>query len=133
MVRNIGLWIDHKQTYLIWSDKNSVQTITSNVEPRVSYSGGFRIGGRYNQNLDSELRHNFHYENQLKKYYERVTSSIQGAEAVVLMGPGEAKMEFEKVLRKNRELHKKVIGIETTDKLTKRQMVAFVKRYFSKN
>lgn len=131
MVRNIGLWIDHKQTYLIWSDSKNVEVIPSKVQPRERFTGGVRIGGRYNQNLDSELRHNAHYENQLSKYYERVISTIRTADSILVIGPGEAKREFEKALRKNKRLHKKLIKVETTDKMTKSQMVAFVRRFFS--
>jgi len=62
MNRNIGLWIDHKQAFLIWHDRKKVEVIPSNLEPRTHFSGGTRIGGRYNQRVDSELRYNDRYK-----------------------------------------------------------------------
>ena len=133
MNRNIGLWIDHKQAFLIWHDSKKVEVIPSNLEPRTHSSGGSRIGGNYNQNLDSELRHNDHYNIHLNKYYEKVIATIQNADSIFIMGPGEAKLEFEKAIKKHKALIKKILRIETADKMTENQMVARVKEYFSKS
>jgi len=132
MNRNIGLWIDHKQAFLIWHDRNKVEVIPSNLEPRTHFSGGTRIGGRYNQRVDSELRYNDRYKNQLSKYYEQVISTIQNADSIFIMGPGEAKLELERKIKKHKDLIQKLLKIETADKMTKNQMVAYVRGVFSK-
>ena len=132
MTQNIGLWIDHKQAFLIWHDRKKVEVIPSNLEPRIHFSGGARIGGKYNQSVDSELRHNDRYNNQLSKYYENVISTIQNADSIFIMGPGEAKLELERAIRKRKALIKKLLKIETADKMTKKQMIAYVKEFFIK-
>ena len=132
MNRNIGLWIDHKQAFLIWHDREKVEVIPSNLEPRTHFSGGTRIGGRYNQRVDSELRYNDRYKNQLSKYYEQVISTIQNADSIFIMGPGEAKLELERKIKKHKDLIQKLLKIETADKMTKNQMVAYVRGVFSK-
>ena len=132
MTQNIGLWIDHKQAFLIWHDRKKVEVIPSNLEPRIHFSGGARIGGKYNQSVDSELRHNDRYNNQLSKYYENVISTIQNADSIFIMGPGEAKLELERAIRKRKVLIKKLLKIETADKMTKKQMIAYVKEFFIK-
>ena len=132
MNRNIGLWIDHKQAFLIWQNRKKVEVIPSNLEPRIHFSGGARIGGKYNQSVDSELRHNDRYNNQLSKYYENVISTIQNADSIFIMGPGEAKLELERAIRKRKALIKKLLKIETADKMTKKQMIAYVKEFFIK-
>lgn len=132
MNRNIGLWIDHKQAFLIWYDRKKVEVIPSNLEPRTHFSGGARIGGRYNQQVDSELRYNDRYNNQLGKYYEQVISTIQNADSIFIMGPGEAKLELEKAIKKHKDLIKKLLSVETADKMTRNQMVAHVRGFFSK-
>jgi len=129
---NIGLWIDHKQAFLIWHDRKKVEVIPSNLEPRIHFSGGTRIGGKYNQSVDSELRHNDRYNNQLSKYYEKVILTIQNADSIFIMGPGEAKLELEKKIKNNKELLKKLLKVETADKMTRNQMVAYVKEFFAK-
>ena len=132
MNRNIGLWIDHKQAFLIWHDRKKVEVIPSNLEPRTHFSGGTRIGGKYNQRVDSELRYNDRYKNQLSKYYEQVISTIQNADSIFIMGPGEAKLELERKIKKHKDLIQKLLKIETADKMTKNQMVAYVRGVFSK-
>ena len=130
MGRNIGLWIDHKKAYLIWHERKKVDIIPSNLEPRTHYSGGIRIGGSYNQGMDSELRHNDRYRNQLNKYYSEVISTLQDVDSIFIMGPGEAKLELEKALERHKVLHKKLLQIETADKMTKNQMIAYVSKFY---
>jgi len=132
MNRNIGLWIDHKQAFLIWHDRKKVEVIPSNLEPRTHFSGGTRIGGRYNQRVDSELRYNDRYKNQLSKYYQQVISTIQNADSIFIMGPGEAKLELEKAIKRRKDMLSKLLKVETADKMTRKQMVAYVKGFFAK-
>ncbi|NJC94858.1 MAG: hypothetical protein FIB03_00735 [Anaerolineae bacterium] len=132
MDRNLGLWIDHKQAYLIWYDRRKVEVIPSNLEPRTHFSGGTRIGGRYNQRVDSELRYNDRYKNQLSKYYQQVISTIQNADSIFIMGPGEAKLELEKAIKRYKDLARKLLKVEKADKMTKIQMIAYVRDFFSK-
>ena len=132
MNQNIGLWIDHKQAFLIWHDRKKVEIIPSNLEPRTHFSGGTRVGGRYNQSVDSELRYNDRYNNQLSKYYEQVIATIQNADSIFIMGPGEAKLELERAIRKHKALITKLLKIETADKMTKNQMIAYVRDFFLK-
>jgi stalled ribosome rescue protein Dom34 len=133
MDRNIGLWIDHKQAFLIWQGRKKVEVIPSNLEPRTHFSGGTHIGGRYNQNLDSELKHEDRYKNQLGKYYEHVIATIRNADSIFIMGPGEAKIELEKAIKKHKDMIKKLLRVETADKMTKNQMAARVREFFAKN
>ena len=131
MNRNIGLWIDHKQAFLIWQDRKKVEVIPSNLEPRTHFSGGTRIGGRYNQRVDSELRYNDRYKNQLSKYYQNVIKTIQNADSIFIMGPGEAKLELKKEIQKHNHLIEKLTHVESADKMTMKQMVAQVREFFS--
>lgn len=132
MDRNIGLWIDHKQAYLIWYDKKMVKVIPSNLETRTHFSGGTRIGGKYNQSVDSELRHNDRYMNQLSKYYEQVIATIRNVDSILIMGPGEAKLELQRTMKRHKGLSKKLLKVETADKMTRNQMIAYVRDFFSK-
>jgi len=58
-----------------------------------------------------------------------VISYIRDAESILLFGPGEAKGELEKRLSAQ-GLGKRIVGIETTDKMTDRQVVAKVRQHF---
>lgn len=130
MDRNIGLWIDHKQAYLIWYEDGRVEVIPSEIEPPEHFSGGTQLGGKLNQKGDMELRHNDRYRLKLTKFYEQVIASLRGVNSIFIMGPGEAKIEFEKVLKRHKAMQKRLLKVETADKMTKNQMIARVKKFY---
>lgn len=131
MVRNVGVWIDHKHAYLIWEKEGKMEEIPSNVQPRVNYSGSRRIGGTYNPGVDSELGYYDRYQHQLREFYEKVIAALSGADAIFLMGPGEAKIELEKMIQKNKELSKRLVEVVPADKMTEGQMMARVREFFT--
>jgi len=55
--------------------------------------------------------------------------AIRDAESVFIMGPGEAKHELEKRMTRSR-IKNRIAKIETADKLTDRQIMARVRRFF---
>lgn len=130
MDRNVGLWIDHKQAYAIWYDDGKVEVIPSQIEPPAHYSGGTRLGGKLNSRADTELRHNDRFKLQLHKYYQQVISALKRADLIFIMGPGEAKIELEKAIKKNKDLQRRILKVETAAKMTKNQMVAYVKNFY---
>lgn len=130
MERHIGLWIDHKQAYLIRNGAKKVEVIPSNVRRRTRFTGGSRIGGAYSQNLDSELRHNDHYQLQLEKYYAQVIRTIHNADSIFIMGPGEAKLELKRALQKHGDLRNRLVKVEPADKMTVNQMIAHVRLFY---
>jgi stalled ribosome rescue protein Dom34 len=130
MDRNVGLWIDHKQAYLIWYKEGRVDVILSNIEPPEHFSGGTQLGGKLNQKGDMELRHNDRYRLMLTKFYKQVIAALQDAGSIFIMGPGEAKVEFEKVLKRQKAMQKRLLKVETADKMTKNQMLAHVRKFY---
>ena len=130
MDRNIGLWIDHKQAFVIWDKDDKVEVIPSHIEPPAHYSGGTQLGGKLNQKADTEPRHNDRFRLQLSKYYQQVISALKDANSIFVMGPGEAKKEFEKAIKKHKSIRKRLLKVETADKMTKNQMIAYVRNFY---
>ncbi len=130
MDRNVGLWIDHKQAYAIWYDDGKVEVIPSQIEPPAHFSGGTRLGGKLTSKADTEPRHNDRFRLQLNKYYQQVISALKSANSIFIMGPGEAKIEFEKAVKKNKDMHQRILKVETAAKMTKNQMIAYVKKFY---
>ncbi len=130
MERNVGLWIDHKQAYVISYKDGIVDVIPSNIEPPAHYSGGTQLGGKLNQKADTEFRRSDRFRLQLKKYYQQVISAIKDANSIFIMGPGEAKIEFEKAIRKTKAMQNRVLKVEASDKMTKNQMIAYVRKFY---
>lgn len=130
MDRNVGLWIDHKQAYLIWNEDGKVEVIPSRIEPPAHYSGGTQLGGKLNQKADLEARRSDRFRLQLNKYYQQVISALKDAHSIFVMGPGEAKVELQKAIKKSKDLQKRLLKVETTDKMTKNQMIAYVRKFY---
>lgn len=130
MDRNVGLWIDHKQAYAIWYEDGKIEVIPSNIEPPAHASGGTQLGGKLNQKGDVELHHNDRFRLQLNKYYRHVMSALKDADTILIMGPGQAKLEFEKVVRKNKSMQRRVLKVATADKMTRNQMIAYVRDFY---
>jgi hypothetical protein len=130
MDRNVGLWIDHKQAYAIWQEDGKVEVITSQIEPPAHFSGGTRLGGRMTAKADTELRQSDRFRLQLNKFYQQVIAVLKSADSIFIMGPGKAKIEFEKAIKKNKDMERRVLKVETADKMTKNQMVAYVKDFY---
>jgi len=61
---------------------------------------------------------------------DAVIASIRNAEAILIFGPGEAKGELKERLKEN-NLGGVVVGIETADKMTDRQIAAKVRKHFA--
>jgi hypothetical protein len=59
-------------------------------------------------------------------YYD---TSLYDAESIQIFGPGEAKLQLEKRLR-SEELGRRIVGIETVEKMTDRQIEAKVWQHF---
>ena len=130
MDRNVGLWIDHKQAYIIWYEQDRIEVILSNIEPPAHFSGGTQLGGKQNQKGDTELHHNDRYRTQLTKYYQQVIAKLKDVDSIFIMGPGGAKIEFEKALKKHKDMQNRLLKSETADKMTMNQMIAHVRQFY---
>ena len=126
MKRQVGLWIDHKETFAVFIGDDGEQTrrIKSGMEKHVRFSGGNRP-----EEGSADDQRDRQFAAHLNKYYDEVISYIRDAEAILLFGPGEAKGELEKRIA-NRGLGGRIVGVETADKMTARQIAAKVRQHF---
>jgi hypothetical protein len=131
MKKEVAVWIDHKKAVIVTGDGGTIEKLESNMEKYVHSNGGTH--GKTpsgTQVFLPEDQRDRHFIEHLNKYYAEVIAKIRGANAILVFGPGEAKFELEKRLR-HAELHKHIIGIESADKLTDRQIAAKVKNFFA--
>ena len=132
MMKNIGLWIDHKKAIIVIQSEQGedIQQIESGIGRHVRYRGASHPRSPYSaqyQQGDDQLDNKF--TEQLNKFYEKVIAHIRQAEAVLIFGPGEAKGELEKRITHER-VNVPIVGIETADKMTDRQIATKVRHYF---
>ena len=123
-----GLWIDHsKAVIVIVSDKGEeTKQLESGMEKHVRFSGGSR-----SEQGGGEDQQDRQFTGHLNTYYDAVIAQLRDSESILLFGPGEAKGELEKRLA-NKGLGGRIVGIETVDKMTDRQIAAKVREHFRK-
>ena len=123
-----GLWIDHSGAVIVIvsDDGEETKRIESGVEKHTRFSGG----SRSEQGGGEDQQHR-RFTGHLNAYYDAVIAHLRDAESILLFGPGEAKGELEKRLV-NKGLGGRIVGIETVDKMTDRQIAAKVRQHFRK-
>ncbi len=132
MNMNAGLWIDHRKAVIVLITPRGEETmeIKSNIEKHPGRSEGGRSTTPYEAQLvkadDSRERK---LTGQLDQYYAEVTAALRGVESILIFGPGEAKGELKQHLDRAK-LGGTGIVVETTDKMTDRQIAAKVRDYF---
>jgi hypothetical protein len=122
MKKTVGLWIDHEKAVIVFvAGKDAeIDRINSNIEKHHRQSG---VATPADDVRQRELT------GHLNRYYDEVVSCIRDAEAILILGPGEAKGELRKRLEKEK-LDGRIVGIETSDRMTDPQIVASVRGHF---
>jgi len=132
MKRKVGLWIDHRKAVIVFlvGQGEEIKVIKSNVEKQIRRSAVSRSGGPFeSQAVPSDDHQQRQFTGHLDTYYNEVILCIRDSESILIFGPGEAKGELKKHLDRKR-LSERIVGIETTDKMTDHQIVAKVQQYF---
>jgi hypothetical protein len=130
-----GLWIDHRQAVIvsITEEGETIERIESDIERKVRLSGGSRTGktpyGPQQVAVDGKQEERI--KRQLRQYYQEIIQRIKDANQILILGPGEAKAEFQKELEKSKERVLKKITIQPADKMTERQIAAKIRNFFS--
>ncbi|NWG03262.1 MAG: hypothetical protein HXY44_10455 [Syntrophaceae bacterium] len=135
MRTKVGLWIDHRKALIVAiTDKGEeIRLIISKVEKQPGRPGGIRSTTPYeSQQVPADDSRERKFAGHLNIYYNAVIACIRDAESILIFGPGEAKGELKKRLIRNK-LGGRIVGIETIDRMTDRQIAAKVRRYFQNN
>lgn len=132
MKTTVGLWIDHKQAVLVsLSDRGEeTRVVISKVEKQLRRTGDSPLKGRSEPERSpmSDSRQKA-YAGHLNHYYDTVVAALRDAEAILILGPGEAKGELKKRLVKAK-LGKRIVGVVTADKMSGPQLAKEVRRRF---
>ncbi|KPK30736.1 MAG: hypothetical protein AMK69_02625 [Nitrospira bacterium SG8_3] len=133
MKKCVGIWIDHEKAVLVFivADKETTTSIESNVEGRVRLSGGSRSRTPYGpQDVASERKKEERHKHQLRRYYEKIIGALGDSKQILIFGPGEAKIELEKEMKRSKELGSRIVSVDPADKMTEKQIAAKVRDFF---
>ena len=134
MGAKVGLWIDHRKAIIVAvTDKGEeIGLIISKAEKQRRRSGDSPLKGPYEPlQVPADDSRQKTFTGHLNLYYNAVIAGIRDAESILIFGPGEAKGELQKRLKRN-NLGGRIVGIKTVDKMTDRQIAAKVRQYFPK-
>jgi cell division FtsZ-interacting protein ZapD len=70
-------------------------------------------------------------KHHLRHYYRKIIRLIGDPRIISIFGPGEARTELEKEIKRSKRLASKIISIEPADKMTQRQIAANIRRFFA--
>jgi stalled ribosome rescue protein Dom34 len=132
MKTTAGLWIDHRKAVIVIVSAQGEETteIRSNVEKQPGRFAGTRSTTPFEaQQVQADDSREREFTGQLDVYYARVIETIRDAQAILIFGPGEAKGEFKKHLE-HAKVKGQILTMETTDKMTDRQIAAKVREHF---
>lgn len=132
MKKEVGLWIDHRQAVIVTlvDQVEETRRITSGIEKQVRYSGASH--GSHDDTTEIRRdRQDRRFDDYLGKYYEEVIACVRDADSILIFGPGEAKDELQKQLE-GQALGERIVGTETTDKMTEGQVAAKVRQHFQR-
>lgn len=127
MGSEVGVWIDHRKAVIaiLAGENEEMRQIASGMEKHVRYSGAAQEDSAEDQRDRRATGH-------LNKYYDEVVACIRDADSILIFGPGEAKIELEARLAKE-ALGARIVGVETVDKMTDRQIGAKVRQRFQQS
>ncbi len=135
MPKRIGVWIDHAKAHLVVLENQAapeVLTIESDVEPRHKATPGSGPAMPGQLHSAPVKRYEHRREQEKHRYYQRIVDAMRFADRIVIMGPGLAKRELIKEMRKHRQLAERVLAVEPADKkLTAAQLVAKIRATFN--
>jgi hypothetical protein len=125
MIRDVGLWIDDRKAVIVMIEypDSQVQFAQANLKKHVQFSWG---GALDKIPEDIRARKDKHH---LTYYYGEVVAWIRDADSIQIFGPGNEKLDLEARL-KQEELGSRIVGVETAQKMSDRQIEAKIWQYF---
>jgi hypothetical protein len=132
MKTQVGVWIDHRKAVIVvvTDTGEEIRLIISKTEKQLRRAGDSPLKGPYEaQQVPADDSRERKLTGHLNIYYDAVIAGIREADSLLILGPGEAKGELTKRLERN-HFSGRIVGSETADKMTHRQIAAKVRQYF---
>jgi hypothetical protein len=132
MTDHAGIWIDHRKAVVVsLANGGEISTvIASKVEKHLERGGDSPLKGKYEaRQVPADDSRQRAFSGELNTFYDSVIAALAGISSVIIFGPGEAKGELHKRMAKTKPLVH-IAAVETTDKMTDRQIAAKVRTYF---
>jgi stalled ribosome rescue protein Dom34 len=116
----MALWIDHDEARVFRVDaKTFDETTVHSADQHI-----------HRHPEDDKTRTRNHPDDE-HRFFHEVAATLAGADEILLVGPSVTKLRFLRYVQKEvPALDQRVVGVETADHPTDRQLVAHVRHYF---
>lgn len=135
MDKKTGIWIDKKKAFIIDLIDKQVETriIESSIED-FHPKGGARSKTIYGP--AAPIKEKSYLEREKKQtidFFKRILRFTADSSGLYLFGPAQMKNKLGKFIRDATGAHPIILKIDAEDSITKNQMVAKVKAFFTEN
>ncbi len=134
MKKQTGIWIDTQKAFIVKLDETGFETktILSEIETKERIPGESKEYTRFgNQYFNPEEKKEHKREHEIRDYFRAIVKEISSSDEIVIFGPAMMKKELEKFFRDDKSLKFELRPIESADKMTEKQMIAWVRNYFA--
>jgi len=132
MTMNAGVWIDHHRAVvvLLTDEREDILQIRADADASVRQAAGIAGKNSYTPNdFVAEDKRERKVMIRLNKYYDEIIACVRDAQAILILGPGEAKGEFRKRIGSQR-VQGHIAEMKTVAKLTDDQIAEYVRQHF---
>jgi hypothetical protein len=136
---HIGIWMDHQHAKLIYKLPDGAYTmdiIESPFDPHPRIPGQDSDSTKWGRDKfmfsDNEHSTNNLRIKETRQYFKEIGKTIAAYSSILLTGPTTAKNELLNMLLTKKSFIQKTFSVENSDKMTDKQLIAFVNNYFSK-
>lgn len=115
-----AVWIDHHEARIFRIEDEG--TVTSQVDASTKHVL------KHPRGSEEPKEH----PNDLKRFFRDVTHALEGADEILILGPSTAKLQLVNYVGKHAPaLEPKIVGVETIDHPSDRELAAYARKYFA--
>ena len=133
-MKRVGIWLDKRTAFVVTLNGKGerVERINSEVDEG-HVKGGSRSSVPYGpQDIVQEKGLLEKRKQQLKKYFSNLIKFLKGTQHLLIIGPADTKVAFEKEIQKYQELNHMEVWVKNADSMTLPQIKALVRDYFNR-
>jgi stalled ribosome rescue protein Dom34 len=120
MSKHTIVWLDHQEAHIF------------HVQPDTFSETSVRASVRHLHRHPKGATEHTSHPDDAKHFFDDVSHALEGAQEILVVGPGTAKLHFLKHVHKHQPgLESKIFGVETVDHPSDKQLVAYAKHYFA--
>ncbi|TYP74254.1 hypothetical protein [Aquimarina intermedia] len=130
-MKNVGIWIDKEKTKIVDLEKDTIETVFSEIEDfHIQGGSGTRFKGGP-QDVVQDSKYLEREKHQTKAYFKKIIPFLDEANSIVIFGPAETGEKLRKELSENHPMIiKKLREVQKADSMTDNQMKAWVREYY---